>query len=74
MSIVVGNFEDITKKIIPFFDKYLIQGCKYLDYIDWVKIADLMRDRKNKTEEGIATRMIEIKNIESRMNSSRKIN
>ena len=34
VTIVVGNFLDITNKIIPFFDKYQIIGVKNLDYLD----------------------------------------
>lgn len=34
VNIVVGNFLDITEKIIPFFDKYQIFGIKNLDYLD----------------------------------------
>lgn len=33
VNIVVGNFSDITNKIIPFFEKYPILGIKYLDYL-----------------------------------------
>lgn len=31
---VVTKLSDITEKIIPFFDKYLINGVKHLDYLD----------------------------------------
>lgn len=65
VSIVVGNFLDITDKIIPFFDKYQILGIKKLDYLDWIKIANLIQQGKNKTIEG----MKEIKEIEKGMNS-----
>lgn len=34
VNIVVGNFSDITEKIIPFFDRYPILGVKKLDYLD----------------------------------------
>lgn len=57
VSIVVGNFKDITNKIIPFFDQYQYQyhilGVKNLDYLDWVKISNLMKLLKNKTKEGM---------------------
>lgn len=68
VTIVVGKFLDITNEIIPFFDKHPIIGVKYLDYLDWVKIANLMLLGKNKTAEG----MEEIKLIESSMNKNRK--
>jgi hypothetical protein len=65
VTIVVGSLSDITNKIIPFFDKYTIHGIKYLDYLDWVRISNLMQI-KNKES------MNEIKRIEKGMNSSRK--
>lgn len=34
VSIVVGNFSEITEKIIPFLDQYPILGVKNLDYLD----------------------------------------
>jgi len=41
----VVNFEDITKKIIPFFNQYSILGVKYLDFTDWCNIATLMGEK-----------------------------
>lgn len=35
----VDKFSDIEDKIIPFFNKYKIQGVKLLDYIDFCKTA-----------------------------------
>ena len=66
--LVVGNFLDLTKKIIPFFNKYPICGKKYLDYQDWCKITDLMVLGSHLTEEGFE----EIRQIESVMNKGRK--
>jgi len=34
VTLVIGNFSDITNKIIPFFDQYPILGVKYLDFLD----------------------------------------
>jgi LAGLIDADG endonuclease len=67
VSIVIGNFSDITNKIIPFFDNYPVLGVKALDFLDWVKIADLIKLKLNKTIEG----MDKIKKIEKGMNRSR---
>lgn len=67
VHIVVGNFTDITNKIIPFFYNYPILGVKNLDYLDWTKIADLIKLGLNKTKEG----MDKIKEIEKGMNKSR---
>lgn len=67
LSIVVGNLPDINNKIIPFFKNYPVQGVKYLDYLDWVKIANLISLGGNQTPEGIN----EIKKIEEGMNKGR---
>lgn len=37
----VSKFSDLTEKIIPFFQKYCIQGVKYLDYTDFVAAPPL---------------------------------
>jgi hypothetical protein len=66
--LVVGNFLELTKVIIPFFNKYPILGKKYLDYLDWCKIADLMTLRSHITDKGFE----EIRQIESGMNKGRK--
>ena len=42
VTLVIGNNSDLTKNIIPFFNKYPIYGVKYLDYLDWCKIANLI--------------------------------
>ena len=67
ITIVVGNYSDIIKKIIPFFDKYPILGNKQLDYLDWSKIANKIKLGEHKTQKGFE----EIKVIESGMNKSR---
>ena len=38
----VSCFKDIINTIIPFFDKYPIQGAKSADYADFRKIAEIM--------------------------------
>ena len=53
------KFTDIDSKIIPFFDKYLLQGSKLLDYRDFCKVARLMKNKSHLTLPGLA----EIKSI-----------
>jgi hypothetical protein len=64
----VTAIEDIINKIIPFFELYLLQGIKTLDYKDFCKIALLMKDGLHRKNEGIE----EIRKIKSGMNSHRK--
>ena len=64
----INKFTVIHNEIIPFFQKYSIQGAKGLDYLDWCKVAELMQNKVHLTKEGID----EIKKIKSRMNTGRK--
>ena len=61
---VVTKFQDITDKIIPFFDKYTIKGVKASDYSDFKKVAMLITKKAHLTDKGIS----EIKLIKSNMN------
>ena len=64
----VNKFSDVINIIIPFFDKNPLLGTKSLDYQDWSKIANLMKDGSHLTIEGLN----QIKNIKSGMNTGRK--
>jgi hypothetical protein len=65
---LVTKLEDITEKIIPFFDKYPLQGTKSNDYIDFVKIMEIMKKKGHLTVEGLD----QIKKIKAGMNQGRK--
>ena len=64
----VTKFIDITDKIIPFFKKYPIRGVKALDFADWCKAAELIKNKKHLTAEGLD----EIRHIKEGMNTLRK--
>ena len=64
----VTKFNDLTDKILPLFQKYPIQGVKHLDYSDFVKVAELMKNKKHLTEEGLD----QIRTIKAGMNKGRK--
>jgi hypothetical protein len=38
VDFIVTKFSDITNKLIPFFEKYPIQGIKCLNYLDFLKV------------------------------------
>jgi hypothetical protein len=63
----VSSFKDIVNKIIPFFDQYKLQGSKRLDYADFCKIVDIMKNKGHLTTEGLA----EIREVKSGMNTGR---
>jgi hypothetical protein len=56
----VNKLSDILNIIIPFFDKHLLVGVKRLNYLNFCKIALLMKDKAHLTEEGL-TQIIKIK-------------
>lgn len=63
----ITKFNDITDKLIPLFLKYPIQGVKYLNYLDFVKVAELKKKGKL-TVNGIKL----IRKIKSGMNFGRQ--
>ena len=67
VNFLVSRFSDITSKIIPFFNKYPLQGAKALDFSDFCAIAKLMETKAHLTPEGLNR----IKEICSGMNSKR---
>jgi hypothetical protein len=62
--LVVTKFKDITEKIILFFDKYPLQGVKVLDFSDFKRVAELMKNKAHLTEQGLC----QIRSIKSKMN------
>lgn len=64
---VVTKLQDITDKVIPFFDKSPIKGVKASDYADFKKVAMLITKKDHLTEKGIN----EIKLIKSNMSFQR---
>lgn len=66
----VSKFADINNNIRSFFDKYQLQGSKRLDYSDFCKVIDLMKEKVHLTNEGLK----QIREIKSHMNSGREHN
>ena len=55
---IKNNF-DIVNKIIPFFNQYPVLGVKSLDFADFNKVAELMKNKEHLTEPG-SSEIIEI--------------
>ena len=64
----VSKLSDILNKILPFFKRYPIIGVKALDFADWCKVAELMKEKKHLTKEGLE----EIYKIKVGMNKGRQ--
>jgi hypothetical protein len=69
VDFIVTKFSDIDAKIIPFFKKYPLTGCKKLDYLDFCKAAELIKNKVHLTSEGLE----EILRIKAGMNTGRKL-
>jgi len=69
VSLTITKISDILNIVIPFFEKYPLKGIKQLDYLDFCKIANLMKEGSHLTTEGLDL----IRTIKSGMNRGRKL-
>ena len=58
--LIVTKINDIITYIIPFFDKYKIEGSKYKDYVNFKEAATLIKNKEHLTEKGL-NKIIELK-------------
>jgi hypothetical protein len=65
----VTKFTDINDKIITFFRKYPVLGVKSQDFDDWCKVAELIKEKKHLTDEGLD----QIRKIKAGMNKGRTV-
>lgn len=63
----VTSFDSLYNIIIPFLRKYPLVGSKNLDFEDFSKVAELVKDKKHLTKDGIES----IWNIKLKMNTKR---
>ena len=66
VNLTVSTFSEINK-IISLFNKYPLLGTKKEDYLDFCKVAELIKSKDHLTKQGIEN----IKRIKSNMNSKR---
>jgi hypothetical protein len=67
VSLQITKYSDINNVIIPFFNKYPIQGQKSLDYYDFFKVVDMLKNKEHLTSEGFN----KILKIKASMNEER---
>ena len=67
VAIQIVNTSDILNIIIPFFDNHKIKGAKELDFIDFKKVAEIVKSKGHLTEQGFS----EILTIKDNMNLKR---
>lgn len=68
-NFVVTKFPDITGKIIPFFNKYPLQGAKASDFSDFCKAAEIIKEKGHLRVDGLE----EIRKIKAGMNRGRSV-
>lgn len=66
----VKNLKDLTRIIIPFFKKYQLKGKKAKDFQLFCQAADLFKDKKHLTKDGIE----ELYKLRQFMNNRRPMN
>jgi len=64
----ITNFDNLINKLIPFFVSYPLLGAKALDFNDFCKIAELMKNKAHLNHQGLE----EIIKIKEGMNLKRK--
>ena len=64
----VEKFSDNYEKIIPFFSLNRIWGVKFLDYLDWCQVADIIKEKGHLTIEGLN----KIRELKQGMNRGRR--
>jgi NADH:ubiquinone oxidoreductase subunit K len=64
---IVTKINDINTYIIPFFDKYKIEGSKYKDYVNFKEAAILIKNKEHLTEKGL-NKIIELKKYMNKNN------
>ena len=65
---IVTKFVDINTIILPFFNKYPLQGVKSKDFADFCKAVDIVSNKAHLSKEGLD----QIRIIKNRMNTNRK--
>jgi hypothetical protein len=63
----VARLSDIINIIIPFFTDNPIQGVKALDFLSFVKAAEIFKSKRHLTDEGYT----ELRTISNQMNLKR---
>jgi len=67
VQFIITKYGDLIEKVIPFFDKYQIEGVKSLDLADFKRVAAIMKVNGHTTESGLE----EIRLIKAGMNRGR---
>lgn len=67
-NFIVTKFSDNYDKIIPLFKTYPLLGEKVIDYVAWVKVAEIIKSKAHLTQGGLDV----ILNIKAEMDEGRR--
>lgn len=67
-SLTTVKYSDMTDLVIPFFKTYPVLGLKQNDFLDWCKVAKLMKEKSHITNRGL----ILIQTLKKGMNRERE--
>ena len=70
----VSNFKDNNQIIIPFFDKYHLQGTKLLNFLGWCEAAEIIQKKEHLTESGLKNLFLLKEKVQTRKVQTRKQN
>jgi hypothetical protein len=70
VSFTVSKFKYISEKVIPFFQKYPLQGIKALDFKCFCEIWKIVESKGHLSDEGLK----KVKSLKSGMNNNRELN
>jgi len=59
---ITTKINDIITHIIPFFDKYKIEGSKYKNYVKFKEAAILIKNKEHLRSSTSLNKIIELKN------------
>ncbi len=60
----ITKFKDLENKLLPLLKKYPLLGAKYLDYLIFLEVVELMKNNTHLTKEGLA----QIQRLKARLN------
>jgi hypothetical protein len=69
VDLKITKLDDLNEKVIPLFQKHPILGIKHLDYLDFVKVIELMKKKDHLTTSGLN----QICRIKNGMNTGREV-
>jgi len=68
VELTIKNFNVLKQNLVPFLDRYNLEGAKSLDFNDFKTVLFLMNDKVHLTKEGYN----KLKVIKDGMNTGRK--